>query len=225
MASATIGAAYQGGSSYNPPVCIRRYPALIQPPSRDRTLSVSHRSNRIVSALVAGLCMTSLGCEPDRPPHAEPAPQAPTPATSAPQAPALHELDAVARTVDLTPSKLCNLEFLDGIKFGGNAIGPKDLAATEFHGWVGDETTGARPTGARLRFVAPNHQRAWESPVGPPVVRRDVSKNTKIPTLENAGFRATADLRVLPPGEYRVYLVFSGPNGSYRCDNGRRLVR
>lgn len=195
-------------------------------------MSVSRRGNVIASALAAGLCVALPGCEPNSAPRAEQArdqaEQAPAgaPATAAaPQAPALQELDAVARATELTPSKLCNLEFLDGNKFGGNTISPNDIAATEFRGWVGDETTGKRPVDARLRIATPNHQRAWEVPVGSPVARQDVAKYANIPTLADAGFQATVDLTPLPQGDYRVYLVFSGPTGGYRCDNGRRITR
>jgi hypothetical protein len=137
----------------------------------------------------------------------------------------LHELDAAARVAELTPSKLCNLEFLDGSKFGVNAISPEDLATTEFRGWVGDETTGKRPVDARLRFATPTHQHAWEASVGAPIARQDVAKYANIPTLDDAGFQTMVDLTPLPQGEYRVYLVFGGPNGIYRCDNGRRITR
>lgn len=219
---------------YNRLARIVPLPDLVPPyPQGDSALSVScRRRNAIVPALIAGLCGINLvACGPNDAPTVnrdqEQAQKAQTvvPAIDTSETLALEELDTVARTAPLTSSKLCNLELLGGVRASNEAIEPKDPATTEFHGWVGDETTSMRPTDARLRFVTPDRQRAWESPVGAPVARKDVAKNTNIPTLENAGFQATVDLMALPRGEYRVYLVFSGPDGRYRCDNGRRLVR
>ena len=184
-----------------------------------------YRRRPLAAFLVTGLCIALAACEPNSAPTQQPAQAvAPTaPQRSQPAVP--QKLDTAARTAELTPSKLCNLEFLGSDKFGGETITLKDPAAAEFRGWVGDETNGKRPMDARLRFATPNHYQAWEAPVGAPLVRKDVAKFVNVPTLEDAGFRASVDLTTLPQGEYRVYLVFSGPNGAYRCDNGRRIAR
>jgi hypothetical protein len=137
----------------------------------------------------------------------------------------LQQLDTAARTAERIPSKLCNLEFMDGTRFGGDALTVRNSTQVEFRGWVGDETNGKRPANARLRFATPNHYQAWESPIGVPVSRKDVAKYVNIPTLEDAGFKTTLDLTPLPQGEYRVYLVFDGASDAYRCDNGRRILR
>lgn len=188
-----------------------------------------YRCHTRVLVLATGLCIALTACEPNSAPTQERAqPQAPSIApiaTQGSQTTVLQKLDAAARTAELTPSKLCNLEYLDEGKFNGGAAVPKDPAAAEFRGWVGDETTGRRPMDARLRFATLNHYQAWEVPVGASVPRKDVAKYVNIPTLEDAGFRTTVDLTTLPQGEYRIYLVFSGPKGAYRCDNGRRVAR
>ena len=186
--------------------------------------------NSIPSILAAGLCLALGACEPNKaPPQATPDQQdAPTIATAAkatPQAPAVQELDATARNAESTPSKLCNLESMDGRNIGGEVVALSAPATTEFRGWIGDEATGKRPVDARLRFAAPGNQQAWELPVGAPIPRKDVADYMKIPTLGDAGFQVSADLTALPQGEYHVYLVFGGPTGGHRCDNGRRIVR
>lgn len=117
-------------------------------------------------ASVALLTLLLPACQQDNQAPAPSAAQPVAPATLTPeqpvaQAPVLKELEAQARKVKLAPSRLCNIETVDGDKPTAEAAVPRDVGSVAFAGWIGDETTSRRADNARLLIQTLDRSRAW----------------------------------------------------------------
>lgn len=134
------------------------------------------------------------------------------------------ELSLAERQVALTPAKTCNIERIDGKKFSSAPIDVrKSSAVTTLTGWVADVDQHSVPTSADLRFfLGSDKPHVWKVTIQPNVKRNDVVKSLGGDNaFTNSGFSVIVDVRELPLGDYRVFMVFGDRGALKVCDNGR----
>lgn len=200
--------------------------------TRPESSSMALRTRWIAVPILAAA--TLVACRPAPAPEttapaAEPAPPEPTiaPTPPVPAAPLLktfQQLTAEQVLEPLTPSNLCNLEFLGDALFVGQDLSTSDQQAS-FAGWVGDEKTRALPANPSLRLeVDGDKTRVWEAPLALGLKREDVATTLNEPGVVDAGFREAFSLAGLSPGRYHLFISYQSSGVRYACDSGRFVV-
>lgn len=129
------------------------------------------------------------------------------------------------RRVPLVATKECNLERANGVVFAGEPITASRAGPLRLSGWVADTEQNIIPATADLRFTGTADNRAWKVAIQPGSKRDDVvallGGNT---AFANSGYGVEVDVRGLPAGSYRMFVVYSAGSGRKSCDNGRSIV-
>ncbi|WP_447938606.1 hypothetical protein [Pseudoxanthomonas mexicana] len=184
----------------------------------------------ILAAVALAACRPTPAPETTAP-ATEPAPEASAIAESAvpvapaaPTAKSFQQLTPEQVLEPMTPSSLCNLEFLGEELFVGQDLSTKGSEAS-FAGWVGDEKTRGLPTNPSLRVEADGDKtRVWEAPLTLGLKRDDVAQTLNEPGVAEGGFRETFSLSGLAPGRYHLFLSYQSSGTRYACDSGRFVV-
>ena len=185
----------------------------------------------LLAVCLAGLCLQ--GCSEPGNPASQPV--AAVPPTSESQPPAAPESQAVPTPIQLSHEErkapldavtTCNLERGAGAVFSHT---PMDVGSVKgqvsFSGWVADESSRHVPPIVDIRLVAIDGSHAWRVPASTGLERNDIVSLLGGDTaFSRAGFSTEANLGELPPGTYRLYLVFDSAGALRVCDNGRAVV-
>lgn len=138
--------------------------------------------------------------------------------------PALHELSAKMVNTHLEIETLCNLERINGTvldsRMAYSVVAAGVLTVT---GWLGRSIDHSAPEQADLWIQGITSARVWQVAITTGLPRADVMKATGFPALALSGFSLTVNVSGLPPGAYRLLLVYMRNGVNHVCDNGRKL--
>ena len=88
-------------------------------------------------------------------------------------------------------------------------------------GWAGNGDDGSVP--GQVWMVITDGEKAFHARVDMGQSRPDVAAAIGKPSLATAGYRLDGSLEGIPPGSYRVALVWARPDGWMSCDSRRIL--
>jgi hypothetical protein len=124
----------------------------------------------------------------------------------------------------LTPGTLCNLEGMGEAIFAADALPVRRGAPVLIRGWVGIEPARVAPKWAALRMFPQTEGNApWQIDLPLNARREDVANAQSAPGMVGSGFDVGVDLGLLPPGNYRLLIVYGDGEKAYSCDNGRMI--
>jgi hypothetical protein len=118
----------------------------------------------------------------------------------------------------------CHLEFADNQAFAGQQPLVVRGSSVLLRGWFLSEISGRPGLPASLRVVPEARGAGWEGPIQHWLPRPDVLKAMQATGEGDAGFVQRFELSALPPGTYRLQLLFEDGGKAYDCNTGRRLV-
>jgi hypothetical protein len=95
-------------------------------------------------------------------------------------------------------------------------------SGVEFLGWAGDAARGVTGESIYIELSSQAGLRYWAKTY--PYSRPDVAKILGKPELVNSGFIWSGDLEAVPPGSYRVTIMFFNGARAYTCDPNRSLL-
>jgi hypothetical protein len=117
----------------------------------------------------------------------------------------------------------CNLEAIDNIPFvPGPSFLKRDRVVVS--GWLFPESISSSDAQARLRFSDLGGKSAWEIKLTHWLSRADVVTSLGGNAWDKPGFSQSVDLEVLPPGTYKMVMIYQDSSTSYLCDSGRELI-
>lgn len=136
------------------------------------------------------------------------------------------EVTSDERKATLKPANRCNLERANDAVFAGVPLPvSKSSAANQFSGWLADSEANSVPARGDIRFVHNESSRAWKATFETGGNRPDVVKLLGGDAgFSGAGYRLPVDLKNLPAGQYRLYVVYGEPGALHVCDNGRSIT-
>jgi hypothetical protein len=117
----------------------------------------------------------------------------------------------------------CNLEAIDNVPF---VPGPSFLKRNRVvvSGWLFPDSMSSSDAQARLRFSDLGGKSAWEIKLTHWLSRVDVVTSLGGNVWDKPGFAQPVDLEVLPPGSYKMVMIYQDSSKSYLCDSGRELI-
>ncbi len=123
-----------------------------------------------------------------------------------------------------SPADGCNMDSLNDGSFDVAGALPKSRPL-KVGGWLIDPALKVVPGDAVVAFESADKSRTWHAPLNHWSQRIDVAQAFGgVRALALSGFSEVLDVKMLPDGNYHVYIVYRSSGALRICDNGRKIA-